>query len=163
RCCHHATEGAVMIQLPVSLETFVADVEALLATETDPHRIAGGVQRHLARLLQDPGFLRPEYREPDPARYRTHLIAVAPSRRFSGMAMVWLPGQVTSIHDHICWCVVGVLQGKEEEQSYTLREDETGARWLAPLARVPLRPGETGALVPPEENIHQVRNVGDTA
>jgi predicted metal-dependent enzyme (double-stranded beta helix superfamily) len=143
------------------LSTFVADIEALVAVEREPHRIASGVQARLPRLLANPIFLAPEYREPWPDRYRPHLLAIAPSGRFSVVALVWLPGQITPIHDHICWCVVGVLQGLERERRYTLHEDATGARWLVPLAEEAVAPGHTCALVPPDENIHQVRNAGD--
>jgi predicted metal-dependent enzyme (double-stranded beta helix superfamily) len=144
------------------LAAFVAAVETLTAGERDPHRIAAGVQACLPRLLANPSFLAPDQREPWPDRYRPHLLAVAPSRRFSVVALVWLPGQITPIHDHICWCVVGVLEGLEREQRYTLREDATGARWLAPLAEEAVMPGHTCALVPPDENIHQVRNAGES-
>jgi predicted metal-dependent enzyme (double-stranded beta helix superfamily) len=143
-----------------TLEMFVADVEALVATEQNPHRVVAGVQDHLSSLLTNPDVLAPQYREPSIEHYRTHLLAVAPSKKFSVMSMVWLPGQITPIHDHICWCVVGVLQGLEYEQRYSLRERDNGERWLAPVGEDILYPGQTTALVPPEENIHQVWNGG---
>ena len=108
-----------MIQVPTALESFIAEVEALIAAERDPQRITDGVQQQLARLLASPDFLPPEQRVPDPEHYRTHLLAIAPSRKFSVVALVWLPGQVTPIHDHICWCCVGVLEGLEHEQRYS--------------------------------------------
>jgi predicted metal-dependent enzyme (double-stranded beta helix superfamily) len=150
-----------MIHVPVDLETFVADVEALVAAETEPHRLTSGVRSRLGRLLEHPEFLAPERREPCAEHYRTHLLAVAPSRAFSVVALVWLPGQVTPIHDHICWCVVGVLEGLEHEQRYSLREDAAGDRWLTPRGVDVLTPGHTCALVPPDENIHRVRNAGE--
>jgi predicted metal-dependent enzyme (double-stranded beta helix superfamily) len=153
---------AVGATTTAGLTAFIADVEALVAAERDAATIAAGVQARLGRLLADPDFLAPCYREPDPSHYRSHLLAVAPSRRFSVVSLVWLPGQITPIHDHICWCVVGVFQGLEREQRYTLHEGADGARWLVPLADEAVAPGHTCALVPPTENIHQVRNAGDT-
>lgn len=144
-----------------ALDMFVSEIETLIAVEPNAHRVTREVQSRLANLIASPGLLAPEHRQPWPDRYRTHLLAVAPSRRFSVVAMVWLPGQVTPIHDHICWCVVGVLQGAEEEQRYHLREDVSGGRWLVPWGRQHLAPGDTCALVPPDENIHRVRNAGD--
>lgn len=153
-----------MIQVPTALETFIAEVEALVAAEQDrgrdPHRVTDGVQQHLTRLLAAPDFLLSEQREPDPDHYRTHLLAIAPSRKFSVVALVWLPGQVTPIHDHICWCCVGVLQGLEHEQRYSLHQNAAGEQWLVPLEVDELTTGHTCALVPPEENIHRVRNAG---
>jgi predicted metal-dependent enzyme (double-stranded beta helix superfamily) len=144
------------------LSAFIADVEALVEAERDPHRIAAAVQSRLGPLLAEPDFLAPEQREPSPDNYCVHLLAVAPSRRFSMVSLIWLPGQVTPIHDHICWCVVGVVEGVERERRFHLRENAGSERWLVPLADVLVPPGETAALVPPDENIHQVRNAGDS-
>ena len=144
------------------LASFVADVERVVAKEHEPHVVSAAVQARLADLLADPAFLAPEFREPWPDRYRAHLLVVAPSRRFSVVSMVWLPGQITPIHDHICWCVVGVLQGLERERRYSLHEDGVGERWLVPGEEDTVTPGHTCALIPPDENIHQVRNAGDS-
>jgi predicted metal-dependent enzyme (double-stranded beta helix superfamily) len=144
------------------LLSFVTRIEQLLDCEREPHAIAQSVRVLLAELVSDASFLTPAQCEPDPQRYRVHLLTVAPSRRFSVTALVWLPGQVTPIHDHVCWCVVGVVQGTEREQRYSLRESATGERWLVPLGDEAVPPGHTAALVPPDENIHRVRNAGDT-
>ena len=39
------------------------------------------------------------------------------------VALVWLPGQATAIHDHLAWCVVGVHEGAEHETRYRLTGD----------------------------------------
>jgi 3-mercaptopropionate dioxygenase len=148
------------VPLAPPLDRFIAAIEQLHDDEPDTARVVSGVQTRLAQLLAAPLILRPEQREPWADHYRTHLLAVAPSGRFSVVAMVWLPGQVTPVHDHRCWCVVGVLEGIEREQRFSLREDSSGRRWLVPGREVLIAPGVTSALVPPEENIHQVRNAG---
>jgi predicted metal-dependent enzyme (double-stranded beta helix superfamily) len=148
--------------LSVTLAAFVDDLETLVSEGSDVHRIALGVQARLPRLLSQPEFLPPKSREPDPTRYRSHLLAVAPSRRFSVVSLVWLPGQTTPIHDHISWCVVGVMEGLECEQRYTLRQGPEGDRWLVPIEETTLPVGHTSILVPPDENLHQVRNAGET-
>lgn len=142
------------------LTNFVAELERLHDIEQDPQRLITGVQGYLTALLAEPALLTADQREPWRDRYRPHLLAVAPSRRFSVVALVWLPGQKTPIHDHICWCVVGVYEGIERERRFSLREDAQGNRWLLPLTDERVFPGQTSALVPPEENIHQVRNAG---
>ncbi len=150
-----------MLHVETPLADFVADIEALVAAEDDPYRTTDAVRQRLAALLAGPAFLTPAQREPDPAHYRSHLLTVAPSRKFSVVGLVWLPGQVTPIHDHICWCVVGVLQGTEREQRYGLRADDAGAHFLVPEGGETLTACHTCALIPPQENIHQVRNAGD--
>jgi predicted metal-dependent enzyme (double-stranded beta helix superfamily) len=142
-------------------EAFIADIERIVARDSDPLIIAPQVEAHLRELLRTPDLLTPDQRASDPEHYRANLVAVAPSGKFSITALIWLPGQITAIHDHICWCVVGVYAGLECEQRYHLRAAASGERWLAPCERDQMTPGMTAALVPPEENIHQVRNAGD--
>jgi predicted metal-dependent enzyme (double-stranded beta helix superfamily) len=147
---------------PARLEAFIAEVERVIAAEGDPHEIVAAVQTALAPLLRDPSFLAPAFRQPWPVLIRPHLVAVAPNHAFSVMSLIWPPGQITPIHDHICWCVVGVLEGVEREQRFSLRQDEVRNHWLVPLNDVHVEVGQTSALIPPEENIHQVRNAGAT-
>jgi 3-mercaptopropionate dioxygenase len=148
--------------LSVTLAAFVDDLERLVSAEPDVQRVALGVQERLPALLSEPEFLPPRSREPDPTRYRSHLLAVAPSRRvtsgFTGLAT--RADHLDS--DHISLCVVGVLEGLECEQRYALRQSPEGDRWLVPLEETTLPVGHTSMLVPPEENLHQVRNAGDT-
>jgi len=148
-----------------ALSEFMLALEELIAREPSPHRVTDAVSARLARLLAagqaDVTLLAPQFRTSSPDAYQTHLIAVAPSRKFSLLSLVWLPGQVTAIHDHICWCVVGVLQGVEREQRFSLRAEDDGARWLAPLSEETLTLGNVSVLVPPDENIHRVANAGE--
>ncbi len=69
------------------------------------------------------------------------------------MALVWRPGQATRIHDHISWCVFGVIQGVEHEELF----DEH----LNPVGVNHNYPGDVSGFAPPGD-IHRVRNVGDT-
>jgi 3-mercaptopropionate dioxygenase len=145
-----------------SIEAFVATIDAMMDTTRDIPTVVARVQSYLTTLLNTRDLLTEEQRIPSQDRYRSHIVAIAPSRRFSVVSLVWLPGQATPIHDHICWCVVGVLEGEEFEERYSLKEDETGNRWLSRTNEWLVSPGGvTSALVPPAENIHRVRNAGD--
>lgn len=145
------------------IQVFVEDVEQILdayAKNDHSDQLVAAVQERLKALLAAPDVLLPQDCEPWLDRYRPHLLTVAPSRRFSVLALIWLPGQATPIHDHICWCVVGVMQGIERERRFSLRQDAQGERWLLPLSDTLVAPGEVSRLTPPDENIHQVRNAG---
>ena len=164
---HTVSHHSVSANAPSApIQAFVADVERLLdaqACEPRPlESVVEAVQLRLTGLLSSADLLAPDDRIPWSDRYRPHLLTVAPSRRFSVMALIWAPGQITPIHDHICWCVVGVLEGLEREQRFSLRQDADGQRWLAPAADVVVPPGSASRLTPPEENIHQVRNAGSS-
>ncbi len=134
--------------------SFVRDVERLI---DDPHAIA----ERLRPLLATDGWLAPEHQLAGRDTYRQHLLHVSRCRRLSVVALVWLPGQRTPIHDHVSWCVVGVYRGVERETHYRLI-DRDGQRHLMPVGAFEARPGHVEALVPPAENIHAVTAAGAT-
>jgi predicted metal-dependent enzyme (double-stranded beta helix superfamily) len=70
--------------------------------------------------------------------------------------MVWLPGQETSVHDHLTWCVTAVLQGTEYEEVFA---PASGGAPLAVVARRENPVGAVSAFAPPGD-IHRVRNEG---
>src|SRR5215204_3546126 len=74
---------------------------------TTARLVAGQLRRH----LPTPDLLTPEQRLGDPSTYAQHVLYVEPGGAFSIVAVVWRPGQVTPIHDHVSWCVVGVIEG----------------------------------------------------
>jgi 3-mercaptopropionate dioxygenase len=109
--------------------------------------------------LPDPAALLPAHlRDGDPAGYQSHLLYAESDGSFSIAAMVWLPGQETAIHDHVAWCVTGVLQGREYEEIFALAD---GGRALQLAARNVNPPGAVNGFAPPGD-IHRVRNTGDT-
>ena len=73
------------------------------------------------------------------------------------MALVWQPGQVTAIHDHVTWCVFGVIQGVEYEELFSL-DEERG--FLVEAGKKANATGEVSGFAPPGD-IHRVRNAGD--
>jgi predicted metal-dependent enzyme (double-stranded beta helix superfamily) len=121
---------------------------------------AEAVSLALAPYLGASGLLTDEQRQGDPERYRQHLLHVAEDGAFSLVALVWLPGQATPIHDHVCWCVVGVWRGLERETTYKLYGDGVSP-YLVPHGSAASHPGDVSVLVPPEEDIHLVENAGD--
>ena len=117
-------------------------------------RVAGA----LAAGLPGPDLLTAAELRGDPDGYQTHLLHAEPDGAFSVVAVVWRPGQVTPIHDHVTWCVFGVLQGVEYEELYTLRQD---GQTLREAGRSQNPAGEVSGFAPPGD-IHRVRNCGDT-
>jgi predicted metal-dependent enzyme (double-stranded beta helix superfamily) len=109
--------------------------------------------------LPDPAAILPvSLRRGDPAGYQSHLLYAEPDGSFSISAMVWMPGQQTMIHDHVAWCVTGVLQGREYEEVFVLAD---GGRVLRLAARNVNPAGAVSGFAPPGD-IHRVRNTGDT-
>ncbi len=122
-------------------------------------RTADLVARALRAGLPDPAAILPtSLRRGDPVGYQSHLLYAEPDGTFSVSAMVWLPGQQTMIHDHVAWCVTGVLQGQEHEEIFAL---SGGGQALRLAARNVNPAGAVSGFAPPGD-IHRVRNTGDT-
>jgi predicted metal-dependent enzyme (double-stranded beta helix superfamily) len=134
----------------------VGDVRTAVVTGGDDHAVAARVARALTGHLADPLLLDPEHREPDPDHYRQHVLHVEPDGSFSVVALVWLPGQETCIHDHVSWCVVGTYVGEEEETTYRLVGDR-----LVQMRMNRTPQGVASYLVPPGD-IHKVCNSSDS-
>ena len=121
--------------------------------------VAARVAEALSRHLPAPGqLLTAAQLAGDPAGYQTHPVHVEADGSFSIAVMVWRAGQVTPIHDHVSWCVTGVLAGIEYEELYALSADE---RSLREVGRSQNLTGEVSGFAPPGD-IHRVRNCGDT-
>jgi predicted metal-dependent enzyme (double-stranded beta helix superfamily) len=90
--------------------------------------------------------------------YCQHILHVEADGSFSVVALVWLPGQSTPVHDHVSWCVVGVHLGEEHETTYDLRGGSDDPH-LAVAGRSVNPAGSVAALVPPGD-IHHVENGG---
>jgi 3-mercaptopropionate dioxygenase len=136
------------------------DLITAIRFATDQHadwqQTAVLVAHQLRQHLPGPEILTAEELLGDPDGYRCHTLHVEPDGSFSVTAMVWRPGQVTPIHDHVTWCVFGVLQGIEYEELYTVSEDGS---YLTEVGRNEGLTGEVSGFAPPGD-IHRVRNSG---
>jgi predicted metal-dependent enzyme (double-stranded beta helix superfamily) len=143
------------------LESLIADVDAIRHANSEQRTIARLVAQRLRDLVADGSWLRAEHRQPAEDRYRQHVLYVSPDEGFSVVSLVWRPGQRTAIHDHVAWCVVGVLEGVEREVRFRLYRDGKDSYLTRRFTRI-AHAGEAGFIVPPDEDIHQVENAGDS-
>jgi predicted metal-dependent enzyme (double-stranded beta helix superfamily) len=140
-----------------SLHALTSDLDRAVRRAAPGQATVDAVAAALQPALGDPELLRPDQRIGDPAAYRQHLLHVADDGAFSLVALVWLPGQATPIHDHLAWCVVGVHRGAEYETRYA----RTAAGRLVEAGTAIVHVGDVAGLLPPGD-IHRVHNVGDT-
>jgi 3-mercaptopropionate dioxygenase len=135
---------------------FLAGLRAAVDRHASWQETATRVAEVLAGNLSAPDIFTAEQRMGDQGGYRSHLLHAEPDGAFSVVGVVWLPGQVTPIHDHVTWCTFGVIQGAEYEELYSLSEDGNS---LVPAGENINRVGEVGGFAPPGD-IHRVRNAG---
>ena len=139
-------------------DTLVSAIRAEVRRGQDWQHTAEGVAAALRANLPEPAAILPaSLRRGDPAGYQSHLLYAEPDGTFSISGMVWMPGQQTMIHDHVAWCVTGVLQGREHEEIFAPAD---GGRALSLVARNVNPPGAVSGFAPPGD-IHRVTNTGD--
>jgi predicted metal-dependent enzyme (double-stranded beta helix superfamily) len=139
---------------------FIEDVRLIVHRDDNAARVGSAVAELLQPLLGREELLNAEQYEADSTRYRQHILHVEPDGSFSIVALVWLPGQATCIHDHVSWCVVGVHAGQENETQYCVADDHADPH-LVVCGRTVNPAGSVAALVPPGD-IHDVANGGET-
>jgi 3-mercaptopropionate dioxygenase len=139
------------------LSDLVLAVRGVVSRRLGWHETAGLVAAELAQHLPSPEVLTAEQRIGDQDRFRSHLLHAEPDGSFSIVALVWQPGQMTEIHDHVTWCVFGVIQGMEHEELFTL---DDARDCLVRAGSNTNTAGEVQGFAPPGD-IHRVRNASD--
>jgi 3-mercaptopropionate dioxygenase len=139
------------------LDELVTAVRGAVARDAGPRDTASYVADALHEHLPSPGLLTAHQLAGEPGTSSGHRLHVEPDGSFSMVAIVWRPGALTRIHDHVTWCVFGVLAGVEYEDLYALSEDGTTLTEIGTNAN---RTGEVSGFAPPGD-IHRVRNIGD--
>ena len=134
------------------LSALVAGIRTAVARHADWGETAQLVADQLRLHLPSPDVLTAEQRLGSPEAYRAHTLYVEPDGSFSIVALVWRPGQITRIHDHVTWCAFGVVQGVEHEELF----DADGTM----LGRSENHVGDVSGFAPPGD-IHRVRNTAD--
>ena len=135
------------------LTDLIAAVRRATDQRADWTRTADLVAGELRTHLPGPDILTPAQRLGDPDRPAGHVLHAEPDGAFSILGLIWRPGQTTRIHDHITWCVVGVLAGTEYEDLYDVDLNHVGTREN--------HVGDVSGFAPPGD-IHRIRNAGTT-
>ena len=140
------------------LAALIGEIRSAVASGEGAAETSEAVARAVRHHLASSDLLSAEQYQPDPTHYRQHILHVEPDGSFSIVALVWLPGQATPIHDHVSWCVVGVYQGQEHETRYSLG-DAGNSACLVEAGQVVNPTGLVSSLTPPGD-IHRVANQG---
>jgi len=128
-----------------------------VATDLSAPARASAVAAALRPFLTRSDLLTATQRSSAADGYRTNVVHVHPTGRYSVVALVWRPGQRTAIHSHASWCVVGVHQGRELERSFRRLDDER----VVEVARRPMAAGDVAWLPEGDDDIHDVANAAD--
>src|SRR5215470_382383 len=143
---------ATQIRPASRLSPLVAAIRSAVDSHADWSDTAQLVAEQLRRHLPTPDVLTAEQRLGSAESYTGHTLHVEPDGSFSIVGLVWRPGQLTRIHDHVTWCAFAVIQGVEHEELF-----DAG---LNLLGRSENHVGDVSGFAPPGD-IHRVHNTGD--
>src|SRR5919197_2480875 len=142
---------ATEIRPAARLSPLVAGVRTAVQRHAGWDETAQLVVDELRRHLPTPDVLTAEQRLGSPDDYTAPTLHVEPGGSFSIVALVWRPGQLTRIHDHVTWCAFAVIQGVEHEELFDAD--------LNLIARSANHVGDVSGFAPPGD-IHRVHNTG---
>ena len=146
-------QSAAVDDVRPGLADLVRDVRRCTEASSDPQTIATAVADVLVAAKPTTALLTEEERAGSPDGYIRYTLHA--EQDFSVVGVVWRPGQVTEVHDHIVWCTFMILQGTESETLYRI-EDER----LTEVGRRQRPVGSVSGTAPPDD-IHRVANTGD--
>jgi predicted metal-dependent enzyme (double-stranded beta helix superfamily) len=147
-------KGMTATQTPTAsqLRPLVAGIRSALERHAGWAETAQLVAEQLRRHLPTPDVLTAAQRLGSPDDYIGHNLYVEPDGSFSIVALVWRPDQLTRIHDHVTWCVFGVIQGVEHEDLFDADLNLVG--------QSDNHVGDVSGFAPPGD-IHRVHNTAD--
>jgi predicted metal-dependent enzyme (double-stranded beta helix superfamily) len=135
------------------LTGLVNGVRAAVTVHADWAVTAQLVAEELRAHLPGPDVLTAEQQLGSPDDCVGHTLYVEPDGSFSIAALVCRTGQITRIHDHVTWCVLGVIRGVEREELFDAD--------LNLASRNDHHVGYVSGFGPPGD-IHRVHNAGET-
>ena len=134
------------------LSSLVTGIRTAVESHADWAETAQLVADQLRRHLPSPDVLTAEQRLGSPDGYRGHTLHVEPDGSFSIVGLVWRPGQITRIHDHVTWCTFAVIQGVEHEELFDADLNVIGSS--------DNQVGDVDGFAPPGD-IHRVHNTAE--
>lgn len=140
----------------MAFQHLLAGVDRAVRGAAHEQALVDGVTGSLRDVILERDLLTAAQKQPDPERYKQHVLHVAPDGLYSIVSLVWLPTQETPVHDHVSWCVVGVHQGSELETNYRCAAGDCLTEMGCGLNPA----GTVVGLLPPAD-IHKVANGGD--
>jgi predicted metal-dependent enzyme (double-stranded beta helix superfamily) len=137
-------------RLPV-LETFIRDLRAIWAAESENQRRMERAKGLLEKFVMEPSLKAHSASWPSTEGHKNLLLYVDPDHHFVINAVVRVPGRKGSVHDHAdAWVLYGMLDGTESLERYD-RLDDGSQPGYAEIRLASVTTGTQGKvdLVPP--------------
>ncbi|MEO1351763.1 MAG: cupin [Cyanobacteria bacterium J06635_15] len=142
------------------LYRFLTELEDLLAAIPDNGDRIRAIAPRVRKLLTSSYWLQMEYTQPKPEQgwsvkflYREYQFPL------TVQMVTWLPGTVSTIHNHATWGMVAMIGGEEKNTLWRRVPDATNPHKIEKVDELVLGPGDIIGLMP--DAIHCVEPLGD--
>lgn len=151
-----------MATVAYDLTAFTRDLDDIVEKQaSDPSSLTGSVEPRLRQLLADTSWLDPRCTFPKGEASAQYLLHRHPADAYTVVAVVFPVGYSTPVHDHTTWGLVGVWRGEEQEERFVRIDDRSALdrAQLMAVGTVINTPIAVSRLVPPDAEIHRIRNL----
>jgi len=144
--------------MPEAMKTFIKELEQIVSQGGTEIEVTAKVAARLEPILTEPDLLPSAQMMMKERGYAMYPVHVADDGTFSIAAMVLDTGQVTPIHDHGTWGVIGIYKGAEHEERF-LREENVPLDQPASVQILPsndVSAGKVHICCTSDKDIHRV-------
>ncbi len=141
-----------------AMQHFIEALEKIVTQGGTEVEVTAKVADLLEPILGEPDLLTPEQMVMKDRGYAMHPVHVAADDSFSIAAMILDTGQITPIHDHGTWGVIGIYKGAEHEERF-LREENVPLDQSASVQILPsndVTAGHVHICCTSDKDIHRV-------
>ena len=133
----------------------------ITSAENSASKIVAAAKPLLAKLVQRPECIEPQFKKRGATEYGRYMLHRAP--RFNVTAVVWGPGDAAKAHNHDTWGLVGVVENEIQETRFHRLDDGSKPEYAKLEVKNVLKnsAGMVSSLVPPDDDIHEMNNVSD--
>jgi predicted metal-dependent enzyme (double-stranded beta helix superfamily) len=145
--------------MSATMQRFIDEVGQIVQAGGSEATITAKVADRMKLILDEPDLIPVEFTQPLEKGNALYPVYVAEDGGFSIAAAVWGVGQITGIHDHGSWGVIGIYQGAEGEERF-LRQPDVAldeAASLSTLGQRTLARGEVVVCCTSDKDLHRVR------
>ncbi len=149
-----------LLRTPYRFHRFLTEVEDVLEQAIAEADCLPDLRLLVRRLITNSYWLQTQYVEPDPITGSSVLMLYDEiGYPLTVQIATYVPGTVSTIHNHGNWGVVAILKGEEKNTIWRRVPDQQFPDWVEPVAEVSLLPGDMISFAP--NAIHCVEAVGE--
>jgi len=147
------------------LREFVAIAKEIISsTAYNRTETLNALEPHFAALLKKENWLPKHFAKPNldsglGGGIGQWLLYRSQERSLIIFSLVIPPYEVTPVHDHLSWGMVGLYQGKQEETVYRRVDsiEREGYAQIETVGTYQVKTGDIYHLLPPDNDIHSVK------